>query len=182
MVKCSNCLLVLWWRQVMGGEGGKEETIIFLDHPAMMMIILIIIATNIVIIISGTHSTFYHPFIHLIKLKHLAARIRKSLAFLKGLKIWVSKCLSWCQHFVFCGNWILTAIFGILATIVNISDSHRQVRPASLARELSGKQFGAIFAEECTGRHQSCGPLKLSANIFISQWIITLKNYRDWCL
>ena len=71
----------------MGGErGGKEETIIFLDHPAMMMIILIIIATNIVIIISGTHSTFYHPFIHLIKLKHLAARIRKSLAFLKGLK------------------------------------------------------------------------------------------------
>lgn len=57
----------------------------------MMMIILIIIATNIVIIISGTHSTFYHPFIHLIKQKHLAARLRKTL---KNLKIGVSKFLT----------------------------------------------------------------------------------------
>lgn len=95
MVKCSNCLLVLWWRQVMGGERGREETIIFLDHPAMMMIILIIIATNIVIIISGTHSTFYHPFIHLIKLKHLAARIRKSL--LPFWKVWKFEFLNVCH-------------------------------------------------------------------------------------
>ena len=50
----------------------------------MMMIILIIIATNIVIIISGTHSTFYHPFIHLIKQKHLAARFTKAIKKLKS--------------------------------------------------------------------------------------------------
>ena len=77
MVKCST--VWSWWDGGINGrrERGREETIIFLDHPAMMMIIWIIIATNIVIIISGTHSTFYHPFIHLIKTKHLAARLEK---------------------------------------------------------------------------------------------------------
>lgn len=110
-----------------------------------MMIILIIIATNIVIIISGTHSTFYHPFIHLIK--HLAASFRKTL---KNLKIGVSKFLTTnTLYFVKIEFW--RRYFGttlILWIFLTVTDRSAW---ASLARAAEWKTIRSNF---CRGMHR----------------------------